>query len=148
MKTRLPQSPAATLMVLAALNLLGCENDAASFQDPAREGQTLTLIREQRLFWDDKAEVALVVARFPDCQRRHKLGASAPEDARLEVHRAEGRAYLIDAQDTWYFADSETCELEEVEAPTAGEEGKILGAFYRKDDRLSFVPSESEPGEK
>jgi hypothetical protein len=135
-------------LMLAAWALAGCENEAASFQDPAQTGHSLTLIREQRVLWNGESDVALVVARFPDCQRRHGLATSPPGKARVEVHRANGRAYLLSAQDEWYFADAETCQLEVVEAPRAGEEGEILGAFDRKQDRLRFIPAETEPGEK
>lgn len=136
------------VVMLAAWGLAGCENEAASFQDPAQTGQSLTLIREQRILWNDESDVALVVTRFPECLRRHGLAASPPGKARVEVHRATGRAYLLSAQDEWYFADAETCQLEVVEAPRAGEEGNILGAFDRKQDRLRFIPAEMEPGEE
>lgn len=129
-------------LLLLAGALAGCENDAASFQDAAQAGQSLTLIREQRVLWDEAADVALVVARFPECQRRHALAASAPGRARVEIHRATGSAYLVSEQDNWYFADAQTCQLEAVEAPAEGQEGELLGTFDRRDDRLRFIPAE------
>jgi hypothetical protein len=148
MKGRPSRTVTVAALVFAAGVLIGCENEVASFQDAAQPGQSLTLIREQRFFWDNSTEVAIVVARFPDCQRRHGLGASARDEWRVDVHRAVGRAYLIKARDTWYFADAQTCQLEEVEAPAAGEEGKIVGAFDQKKDRFKFVPTEPEPDER
>lgn len=125
---------------LAALLLAGCENDAASWQAGGEEGSALTLIREQRWFWQPRAQVALVVARTPDCQRRHVLNPRPKDDARTELYQTGPRGFLLDNGGVWYAADSGQCGVQRVEAPAPAAVGKRLGAFDRKGGRLVFTP--------
>ena len=63
------------LLPLVALPLLaGCMHDAASYQIAGRD-HALTLIADQPWFWKPEADLAVVAARLPDCQRRHNLKA-------------------------------------------------------------------------
>jgi len=131
-------------IALSGLLLAGCENDAASFQDAGEQGQSLTLIREQRRFWDSNADVALVVARQPDCQRRHALKATPPADARVELFRDGARRYLLKQDGAWFLADAGTCQLSSTPAPAAAVQPESLGAFEREDGRLRFKPLASQ----
>lgn len=128
----------ALTVALSGLLLAGCENDSASFQDADRQGQSLTLIREQHRFWDRNAAVALVVARLPDCQRRHTLGPTPPDEARVELFREGERRYLVKQGESWFLADAGTCQLSSAAAPAAGAQPAPLGAFEREDGRLRF----------
>jgi hypothetical protein len=125
-------------IALSGLLLAGCENDSASFQDADQQGQSLTLIREQHRFWNDNAEVALVVARLPDCQRRHALGSTPPDKARVEVFRADERRYLVKQGESWFQADAGSCQLAASAAPAASAKPVLLGAFEKDDGRLRF----------
>lgn len=124
---------------LAALLLAGCENEAASWQAGGDSADALTLIREQRWFWDATSQVAVVVARYPDCQRRHALPPAPVGQAPAEVRRAGDGRYLIGMQGKWFAAETQGCTLQPVEAPDA--QAAAVGAFDLRDGRLRFVPA-------
>jgi len=132
-------------VVLSGLLLAGCENDAASYQSADEQGQSLTLIREQHRFWDRNAAVALVVARLPDCQRRHPLNSTPPDKARVELFREGERRYLVKQGESWFLADAGTCQLSSATAPAAGAQPALLGAFEREDGRLRFKAAAPPP---
>lgn len=123
-------------LVVAAFLLAGCENDAASWQG-AEPGVSLTLIREQHRFWDKRAEVAVVVARMPDCQRRHGLGATRPADAEVEIFTGGSGQYFLRQDEEWYLATTADCGLEPARAPAPPP--PALGSFRRESGRLRFV---------
>jgi hypothetical protein len=123
-------------LALAALLLAGCENDAASYRLPGEGDRSLTLIREQRWPWDKRSQVALVVARQPDCQRRHALNPRPTREARSELYQAAG-ALLLENGGQWYAIDTAACEVQRIDPPAAP---ALLGAFDRKGDKLRFTP--------
>jgi hypothetical protein len=129
------------LLVLApaALLLAACENDAASYEIGGSRDTALTLIREQRWFWSKQSEVALVVARMPECQRRHPLGPTPVGDARAELFQTGPETYLLQSGEGLYAIDLAACDAQAVEAPAQGIAGTPLGAFDRKDGRLRFI---------
>lgn len=126
------------LMTLAAaLILSGCENDAASYRASDDSGVSLTLIREQRYFWDKTAAVALVVARVPECQRRHTLSPTAANDAEVRIFQAQAGSLLVRQDENWYLADAANCDLTAVEAPDSPP--PAVGSFQRQGGRLRFA---------
>jgi hypothetical protein len=126
--------------------LAGCENQAASFQDAGDPAPSLTLIREQRVLWDRNAAVAVVVARQPECQRRHAIKPTPPDNARIELYRAGEGRYLLKQAADWYLADAATCDLQPAAAPSANAQAAAIGAFDRRDDgRLRFMPAPVHP---
>lgn len=127
---------------LAAGLLAGCENDAASFQIEDKD-HALTLIREQRLFWSKKTDLSLVVARLPDCQRRHSLEPAPLSRAQASVYALGPRHYLLQQGGNWYDIRTDRCTLEALEqAPDIKTEA--LGTFDKQDGRLRFIAH--EPG--
>jgi hypothetical protein len=130
-----------TLLILApaALLLAACENDAASYEIDGSRDTALTLIREQRYFWNARSEVSLVVARMPDCQRRHDLNPMPVDDTRAELFQTGQGAYLLQNGRDWFAIDLAGCEVQSVETPAAEIAGTPLGAFDRKDGRLRFI---------
>lgn len=133
------------LAAVAAVMLAGCENDAASYQIGGSMDHALTLIREQRWLWDQTSEVHLVVARYPDCQRRHVLNATAAGEARAELFQTGPRAYLLKNGSAWYAIDQPNCEARPVDTPAESARGTPLGAFDRQDGRLRFVAAAPSP---
>lgn len=129
------------LVLASALVLTGCENDVASYQVPDA-GVSLTLIREQRWFWDKTAAVAVVVARMPDCQRRHALAPTRPGAARVDVYQAGQGLYLLRQGNAWHAAQAADCSLEAVEEPAQGAQIVALGSFGRDGGKLAFSPAE------
>lgn len=131
----------ALLLASLALLLTGCENDAASYQIQGSMDNALTLIREQRWFWDKTSEVHLVVARYPECQRRHTLNSMPVGDPGAEVYQTGPQRYLFKNGQSWYDVDQRSCELQAVSSPADNARGARVGAFVRQDGKLRFVPA-------
>jgi hypothetical protein len=136
---RLSRTASLAAIGLAALLLAGCENDAASYQIDGSRDDALTLIREQRWIWDDQSEVALVVARYPHCQRRHALKKSPARQARAELFKIGPQSFLLHTGQAWYAADLKDCSVQPVQPPAAEARGTALGAFDRQGDKMQFV---------
>lgn len=126
-------------LVLACLGLSGCENDAASYQIDGKD-HALVLIREQKFFWDDGVDQALVVNRMPDCQRRSFLKKGTAGALKMEVYEMRPGIYALRQGKQWYLANTSDCEVNKADAPTSGVPGKLLGAFMYREEKLRFVP--------
>ncbi len=125
-------------LVLAGCVVAGCENDAASYQIGGSKDDALTLIREQRYFWDGSANVALVVARYPDCQRRHTLNGTPLAEVRADLYEAAPRRYLLRNGDAWYAIDQRACAASQTNPPQPNQTGVLVGVFDRIDNKLRF----------
>lgn len=124
------------LLVAIAALLAACENQSASVNVDGR-GSTFTLIR-QRAPWNSQYDLALVVARLPDCQRRHRLQPAPKGAAALNVFRGEDR-YRLRQGGRDYAVDMADCELQPDPAPQR-DPGELLGVFESREGRLTFVP--------
>lgn len=126
---------AGSLLVL----LSGCVNDGTSVKIDGRE-HALSLLREQPLFWEKRANLYLIVARMPDCQRRHELRPAAiGPNFRAEVYSPGPNTFIIRQGRYLYLVESETCAGFQVlkEEPPTGL-GIELGAFNIRNDELVF----------
>ena len=65
--------------LLVPLSLAGCINDGATYQLDQTGKHNLSLVREQTFLWDNKVKFYLVVARMPNCMRRHLIGEFSPK---------------------------------------------------------------------
>lgn len=134
---------AAAVMVLAVF-VSGCENAAAPFivddQDHA-----ISLIREQRYFWDDEVEQALVVSRLPRCQRRFPILPGRADSVVIEVFEAGDRLWALRQGRSWYLVSTEKCLVQPWAEPTDTPPGREVGSFTRKDGELAFVPAAGSP---
>lgn len=135
---------ASTLLSLVAVTLLGgCENDAASYRIDDSGEHALTLIREQRYFWDRYSDVALVVAHRPECQRRHPLNPTPVKEAHAELYRAGRDGLLLKNGGQWYGVATSLCGVYKIEAPTETARGTLLGTFDNPGDGLRFIAAEA-----
>lgn len=123
--------------LLASL-LAGCENDASSYQVDGKD-QAIVLIREQRYFWDNEVDQALVVNRLPECQRRHNIRKGAAGVLKMEVYRMNAELYALRQGKQWYVANLRDCEVNKAEAPSSSP-GDLMGAFVIREDRVRFLP--------
>lgn len=124
------------------LLLAGCIDDSASFAIGAHD-HALSLIREQRYFWEDEVELSLVVTRLPDCQQRHSLESVAAAGLKIQLYETDSQTYLLRQNKNWYAADSDTCSMSVVEPPKEAAQGTLLGAFEQDDDeKFTFVKAE------
>lgn len=133
------------LLPLAVLPLLAaCVNDSASYQD-ARKERSITLIRQQRWLWDKTVDAAVVVARLPDCQRRHDLGKISPR-ATIELWQPGPGTYVLRQGQRLILTETQTCEgWRQLEEEPPGGLGLQLGAFAPDDGKLRFQASGGEP---
>ncbi len=119
--------------------LVACSDQRASFQIQTSD-HALSLIREQRFFWEKKAEYTIVAAHMPDCMRRHKMG-SASMNAKVEVYSPGNNAWILKQGNQMYVLETRTCEgfakLDEV--PPEGT-GPLVGTFQSKNEMIEFVP--------
>lgn len=128
------------LLPIAAILLSGCINDRASYQIDGHN-YALTIIRDQRYFWDKQLEMSVVAARLPDCQRRHKLPMTAPADTRVELYQTGSATFVLKLQGVMYLVETTTCEgfQKLAETPPNGL-GDHLGDFEAKDGKYLFTP--------
>jgi len=133
------------LLPLCFLPLLAaCVNDRVAYDVP-QTTETVTLIREQPRFWEDKVELSLVLARMPDCMRRHPPVAGTAQTV-VELYQYEPTTYIIKIGDKMWAAETRTCEgfapMDKV--PEQGM-GSKLGRWQPNAKALEFI-AEKAPG--
>lgn len=130
------------LALCAAPLLLGCEIEPAAYLIDGGD-HSLTIERRKPYFWSDGWELELVVARYPECQRRHAL-KKAGEKVRVDLYRVEPGVFILNQGKRWYVAETRECRMQMYETPPP-EPGELLGTFRVKNGRFGFVPVEEEP---
>jgi hypothetical protein len=126
-------------LALGGAVLGGCVNDAASYLIDGRD-HALTLLRQQPYFWSKQTELNFVVARFPDCQRRHSLKPAEDGDTHASLMETGPGTYLLQRGHDWYALDTKSCGLQPVSAP-AKTGYRNVGAFDPSSGKLRFVAS-------
>lgn len=124
---------------LLLLSLLtACSDERASFPIETSD-HALTLIREQRYFWDKTAEYTIVASHMPTCMRRHKM-EPADLDAKVEVYSPGNNAWILKQNDLMYVVETRTCEgFARLTTEPEDGMGSLVGTFESKDDSLVFV---------
>lgn len=131
-------SPFKLLPLLLLPVLVACSDQRASFQIQSSD-HALSLIREQRFFWEKTAEYTVVAARMPDCMRRHKIG-SAALNAKFEVYSPGNDAWILKQGSRMYVVETRTCEgFAKLDAVPEGGLGALAGSFEVRNDVLQFV---------
>lgn len=134
------------LLPLLAVLLSACVSDRASYKiDGHNYG--LTVIREQRFFWDKQLEMSIVAARLPDCQRRHKLPMTALGDTSIALYQTGSATFVIKLSGAMYLLETTTCEgfQKLSELPPNGL-GDYLGDFKEdKEGKYRFVEAPPAP---
>lgn len=133
------------LPLVAPIVLAGCINDAASLQIDGKE-HSLTVVREQSRPWEKRVDLFVVVARMPDCQRRHRLKSAGISASGVDVYSPEIGTYYLQQGGRTYFVETSTCEgfRELGEQPAAGVGAKV-GSFKAVGGEYRFV-AEPAPG--
>lgn len=122
------------LLAMLALTACGDTQNAAYLIAGPRHSLTLT---RQQAYLGSAWESELVVANFPDCQRRYPLKDLAGDSLRLEVHRPQPGVFILNGGKRWYVTETKTCRLEEYkDAPPAP--GVLVGSFQLKDGALEY----------
>lgn len=128
------------LVVLLSLPILAaCVDDAASYQI-AGPDHALTLIREQRWFWDKQAALSVTAARLPECQRRHPLQPANLDGFKLEVWQTGSNTFVLKQGKRLYLLETQTCEgFRQLDEEPPGGLGVNAGVFREEDGKLRFV---------
>ncbi|MCK6411515.1 MAG: hypothetical protein L6Q55_03720 [Azonexus sp.] len=131
------------LPLLFAPLLTACVNDGASYEISGAE-HSLSLIREQPLFWDKTVKLSLAVARMPDCLRRHSIGPGTA-NTKVEIYRVPSGAFIVRAGKRMYATETQTCEgWAKMDGEPDDIEITLVGTFRVKNDKLIFVKEDDE----
>jgi hypothetical protein len=128
------------LSLLAAPLLAGCEIEPAAFLIDGGD-HSLTVERRKPYFWSDGWELDLVVARYPDCQRRYPL-KKAGEKVFVYLFRVQPSVFILKQGKRWYVTETGECRMQqyEEEPPAPGE---LIGTFKVKGGVFAYVPEET-----
>lgn len=133
------------IAILAALSLVACVKEPVAYQIEGG-GHSLTLERNKPYFWSSGWELDLIVARYPECQRRHELKKVKSEKLRVDLYSPEPFVYILNQGNNWYIAETRQCRMQPFEEPPA-EPGAFLGSFRVKGGQFAFVPATNGDGE-
>jgi len=127
------------LPVLCLPLLAGCVNDSISMiiDGPSH---AISLVRGQKLFWEKKMDLEIIVTRLPDCQRRHHLQPAVVSSGfKVEVYDLGQNTFLLDEGGKLYVTETRTClGFQQLSAPPAEGKGELLGAFREEQGQLVF----------
>jgi hypothetical protein len=131
---------ATLLFPLLALVLSGCVKEPAAFLIEGGE-HSLTVERNKPYFWSEGWDLDLIVARYPECQRRHELKKAGDKKFRIDLYRSAQGGYIINQGSRWYVADTRECRMQQFEEEPE-QPGELLGSFRVKGGVFGFVPAE------
>ena len=125
--------------------LAACVDDRTAYT-PAEGNDAITLIREQPLFWEKKVNLSLVVARMPDCMRRHELLKDSEPTTTVELFEYEPTTYIVRIGQQMWVTETRTCEgFAPMDKPAPKGMGTLLGTWTPSAEGMAFVPA---PGAK
>ena len=125
------------LLPLLALLLAGCENSATAYIIDGKD-HALMLVREQRWFWSDEINQAVVVSRLPDCQRRVAIWPGTPSGPSMEVFEAGYRLWALEQGRRWYLASTDKCLVQDWDNAPETPPGPLVGTFVMRDGSPVF----------
>jgi len=129
-------------LFLAALVLAGCENSGTAYMIDGKE-HALILVREQRWFWSDEVEQAVVASRLPDCQRRVAIWPGTTAGPDMDVYEAGYRLWALHQGPRWYLASTDKCLVQDWNDPPANPPGAQVGTFHMRDGVMVFEQAAS-----
>ncbi|HEY3432058.1 MAG TPA: hypothetical protein VGK09_05870 [Rhodocyclaceae bacterium] len=132
----------ALLALFSLLGLTACgATDGAAYKIDGRSDMAISVIREQNWMWSNW-EVSIVVARQPDCMRRHHVKPVSKDVLfKVELYRSLEGGYILRQGKRWYVTETAQCQLQKFDTPPA-EPGDLVGTFIDKDGELQFKPAE------
>ena len=124
-------------LVLTAV-LAGCGSTDMASMPIQGSDHSLTLVREKQFAWSSGWDLAVVVSRMPDCQRRHHLKHMGDGTFKIEVFRTPQARWILHQGKRWYIADTESCLLQQFDEKPA-DPGTLVGVFDDKSGTLTFT---------
>ena len=128
------------LIPLALMGLTACENSATAYMIDGTD-HALMLVREQRWFWSDEINQAIVVSRLPKCQRRVAIWPGNGSGPVMEVYEAGFQLWALNQGRRWYLASTEKCRVQDWPDAPATPPGAYVGRFLMKDGVPVFEPA-------
>lgn len=117
--------------------LVACAKEPAGYEIDGGN-HSLTVERNKPWPWSDGWELDLIIARYPECQRRYTL-KKAGEKVRVDLYRTPTGAYILNQGKRWYVAETQTCRMQQFEEQPP-EPGELIGSFRVKNGAFTFVP--------
>ncbi len=128
------------LCALLLAPLAGCMSDSASYLIDGDNQHTITVLRNQDLFWKRTVDLRVVPTRLPECQESILI-PDVPRDAEMALFRApEDYArplYFLEVAGEFYALTTEGCKGRHFET-SPGNPGTPLGIFVERAGRLVF----------
>ncbi len=123
--------------------LSGWINDGIAMRIDGPE-HAISLLRGQKVFWEKKMDLEVVVARMPDCQRRFSLEPAAVSPSfKVDVYMTGPNAFLLEQGKYLYSVETQTCQkFEKLAAPPEGGKGEMVGVFREEGGKLVFVAAQ------
>jgi len=126
------------IALLAIPFVAGCVKEPAGFNIDGGK-HSLTIERNKPYLWSDGWEIDLIVARYPECQRRYPLMKSG-ERVRIDLYQSQPQVFILNQGKRWYVAETMSCRMEQFEQEPP-EPGQLLGVFRVKGGEFGFVPA-------
>lgn len=131
------------LLLLTPLLLTGCLRESATYYVGEGNDHTLSVRAEQEYFWEESANLRLMVARMPDCQRQFKLAKVPLADVTVELFGGADNIYTVRVgTQAWQF-DTTTCT--QLGDPAPASYGEPLGVYRIEDGKLVFEKVAAPP---
>ncbi len=131
------------LVMISALFLAACGDTQHAAYLISGGQHSLTLTRGQDFMGSDWT-TELVVARFPDCQRRYPLTGLSGDKLKMDVYRTEPGVFILNSGKRWYVTETKTCRFEQFKEPPPAP-GDLIGSFQIKDGTLEYKDQEKKP---
>ncbi|MCX7897384.1 MAG: hypothetical protein N2441_05885 [Rhodocyclaceae bacterium] len=122
--------------------LAACVKEPVAYQIEGGD-HSLTLERNKPYFWSSGWELDLIVARYPECQRRYALKKVKSEKLRVDLYSPEPFVFILNQGKNWYVAETRQCRMQAYEEPPA-EPGPLLGSFRTKGGQFAFYPADDK----
>jgi hypothetical protein len=130
------------LLLLSLLVLTACGGSQHASYLIANAQHSLTLTRDQG-FIGGEWDAVLIVARYPDCQRRYPLTGVVGDKIKLDVYRTEPGVFILNSGKRWYVTETQTCRFEQYKVAPP-EPGDLVGSFQVKDGNLEYKGLEAK----
>ena len=131
------------LMLLPILLLAGCGDTQNAAYMISGGQHSLTLTRQQDYVGSDW-NTELIVARFPDCQRRYFLTGVVGDKLKMDLYRTEPGVFILNSGKRWYVTETRTCRFEQFKEPPPAP-GTLIGNFQVRDGTLEYKSEETAP---
>lgn len=132
------------LILFFPLLLAACGDTQHAAYLIAGPQHSLTLTRQQAFIGSDW-DTELVVARFPECQRRYPLDGVVGDKLKMDVYRTEPGVFILNTAKRWYVTETKTCRMEQFKQPPP-EPGDLIGSFLVRDEKLDYKELEGKKG--